>query len=359
MSQQQTPVPPEGTSTQKRILEDDNLTLAITCANTSLHNAVRLRHPPSHTGSPFEQHTFNLVTAYNEFDILTKSLGVSHEVAAHAKSLYSQVYNFSGLEDGRFQHEILIAGCGYIACYEKDQGRSMLEVFESSRATVPQMVSVYRALATFFAVPVRTRSVQSEGDGRLQAGYEEIGKLSRSISIPLYAMQHVKRLYKKTHNAGSFRDEDRKVVIVAYLLIACRQLHFPQTVSEILALDPGATKVYLGRAFKSLGMFFTAESKRHVTETRQPGDTARSTTADARSNDRIIRTLRELTEQLHLDGEPLLSGRRNAVFRANFAFTASTAPTAPTIPPEAPATNRTHAHHDSTNDTRSGPFHPP
>lgn len=319
MSPPQDSVSEGGKFTQNDLSANDNLTLATTCANISLRNAVRLKDPPTHRGPVYEQHVFNLLIAYNEIDILAKSVGVSPEVAAHAKSLYSQVYNFSDFEENRFQHDTLIAGCHYIACCEKNQDRTMPDVFKSSRAETKQMLSVYETLKAFFAVPVETRSLLSEGDKRLQSAYEEIRRLSVSLSIPPYASQYINRLYKMTHDSGSFRDQDQKLIMVTWLLIACRQLGIPRSFQAILAIDPGVTKDRLGRTFKTLEVFLSAGSKQKTTETSQIRDDARGTIADVRSNDRIIHTLQELTEQLNLETDPPPIERRNAVVEASFA----------------------------------------
>ena len=350
----------QGTASTKRsILENDNLTLATNSANISLDNAVRLIDAPSRTDPVFMEHVFKLLIAYNELDVLARSVGVSHEVAGHAKSLYSQVYNFSDFEGHRFQHDTLVAACIYIACSQKDQRRTMPEVFKSSHATTQQMLSSYETLKNFFAFPPETRRLHSEADIHLQYAYKEIVCLSDSNSIPPHASTYAKHLYKKVHGSDSTRDQDQRLIIASCLLIACRGLKTPRTFQEIFAMDSVATQDHIGKTFKSLEVFFTAENNQKLTEILNAKGTVTDTVADARAAGRIVDIIQEVTEQLELEVKPDSINRRNAAFQASFAPTApspasiattegknmetdtTTAPAAPLVAKMA------HAFHDS------------
>ena len=147
-------------------MDTDNLALAAKSANISIDNGVPLPDDPSEMGSPYQQHVFNLVIANSELDKLVKSMGVSWEVAHHAKSLYSQVYNFGNFEGREFQHDTLIAACVYISCSDKDQPRSMTDVFKSSQATTQQMWAVYGTLKKLFSDVAEARRLSSKADKR-------------------------------------------------------------------------------------------------------------------------------------------------------------------------------------------------
>ena len=322
MSSQELSLSPEGKPTPNGTFGNDNLTLAAKSANVSLANAVRLTDPPYQIGSAHNQHVYNLLIAYNEVEILAKSVGAPPEVAAQAKISYTQVYNFSDFEGGLFQHSILVAGCVYVASWEKNQRPKMPDVFKTSHATTQEMLNVCETLEKFFAVPPKPRFQLTEAEMRLQSAYKEVVSFSDSVGIPPYASQHAKRLYKKTHDSGSFENQDQKPIITSCLFIACNQLKMPVHFREIFAMLPGATKADIGTTFKSLEVFFAAEGRQEATGTSERSVTG--TSKDARSAERVVRALRELTEQLALEENTGAIEERSTVIQA------SCAPTAPT-----------------------------
>lgn len=285
-------------STQNSIPDQDNFTLAAEIANISTENAVVA---PSGTGSVHERHVIKLTIAYNEMDLLVKSLGVSHEVAGHAKSLYSAVYSFSDIEELQSQHNAIVAVCVHIACGEKNQQRSMQEVSRSSHATTQQMLIVSGKLKDFFATgPVRG-PLLSEEDKRLQSAYDTLASISDPIKIDPIVVYYAKRLCKEVCNSGSFKDEEESLTVPWCLLIASRQLKDPRSFEEIFTILPGATKADMGRTGESLKVFFAAEDRQQTTEASQTQGTSTGVGADARSTGKVVRTLQELIEQLNTE----------------------------------------------------------
>lgn len=360
MSSQDLSVSQSGKPTQNGILENDNLALAANNANVSLDNAVRLADPPYQMGSAHGQHVYNLLIAYSEVDVLVKSVGAPPEVAAQAKISYTQVYNFSDFEGHLFQHGILVAACVYIACCEKNQRRTMPEVFKSSHATTQEMLNVCETLEKLFAVPPEPRLLLSEAEKRLQSACQEIISFSDSVGVPPYASQHAKRLYKKTHDSGRFINQDQKLIIASCLFIACRQLKIQRIFREIFAMLPGATKADIGTTFKSLEEFFAAEGRQETTGT--PEGSVTGTSTDARSADGLVHAIQELTEQLTLEENLDSINERSTVIQASCAPTAPTPASIATTEgkdtetdnsnaPAAPfAANLAHALHDSADE---------
>ena len=346
-------------STQKDILENDNFTLATKNANISIDNAVQLKDTPSQKGSVFERHVFCLSIAYNEVDVLSKSVDVSQQVTIHAKSLYTQLYNYSDFDEHEFQHDTLIAACVYIACCKKNQPRSMPEVFKSTRATNQHMLTVYKTVKGFLAVPPETRALLSKADKRIQFACREIGTLSELNSIPQHASDHAIYLYKQIHDSESFKDHDHRRIIASCLLVACRQLNVPQSFPGIFAMDPGITKNEVAILLESLEVVFAAETKQKIKKMSQNQGAVASTNAEAYSTNRVLHTLQQMIEHLDLEAKGPTINRVNAGTRASFQFTAptsapittsddedtkigtSTAPTAPF------AANMAYAFHDS------------
>lgn len=285
-------------STQNSISDQDNFTLAGEIANISTENAVVA---PSGTGSVYARHVVKLTIAYNEMDVLVKSVGVSHEVAGHAKLLYSEVYNFSDIEELQSQHNAIVAGCVHIACGEKNEQRAMPEDFRSSHATTQQMLIVSGRLKDFFANrPVRG-PLLSEEDKRLQSAYDTLASISDPIKIDPIVVYYAKRLCKKVCNSGSFKDEEESLTVPWCLLIASRQLNDPRSFEEIFTILPGATKADMERTGESLKVFFAAEDRQETTETPQTQGTITGAGADARSTGGVVRTLQKLIEQLNTE----------------------------------------------------------
>lgn len=179
-------------------MDTDNLALAAKSANISIDNGVPLPDDPSEMGSPYQQHVFNLVIANSELDKLVKSMGVSWEVAHHAKSLYSQVYNFGNFEGREFQHDTLIAACVYISCSDKDQPRSMTDVFKSSQATTQQMWAVYGTLKKLFSDVAEARRLSSKADKRPEETVTDTSEDADSGEQNVQTLQEkARRLYSK------------------------------------------------------------------------------------------------------------------------------------------------------------------
>ena len=285
-------------STQNSISDQDNFTLAGEIANISTENAVVA---PSLTGSVHERHVIKLTIAYNEMDVLVKSLSASHEVAGYAKLLYSEVYNFSDFEELQLQHNAIVAACVHIACGEKNQQRAMPEVFRSSHATTQQMLIVSGKLKDFFATPLVRESLLSEEDKRLQSAYDALASISDPIKIAPIVVYYAKRLCKKVCNSGSFKDEEESLTVPWCLLIASRQLNDPRSFEEIFTILPGATKADMGRTGESLKVFFAAEDRQETTEASQTQGTIMGAGADARSTGKVVRTLQELIVQLNTE----------------------------------------------------------
>ena len=324
MSSQNPSLPQGESAIQKNVLENDNLTLATKSANISVDNAVQLKDAPSQAGSVFERHVFSLTIAYNKIDVLAKSLGLSQGIAVHAKSLYSQVYNYSNFDEHDFQHDTLIAACVYIACCEKNQSRTMPEVFKSTHATNQQMLTVCETLKAFLALPPETRSLLSKSDKRLQFAYRGTDTLSDSNGIPPRASDHAKHLYKQIHDSASFKDQDHRPIIASCLLIACYQLNVPQNFLGIFIIDHGVTKDQVVKTLKSLEAFYAAEKSKETKMTPEIQNPVISTAAEARSTDQIVNTLQEMIEHLNLKGDTSTTNQQNADTRA------ISEPTAPT-----------------------------
>lgn len=307
-------------STQYNILENDNLVLATKSANTSVDNAVQMRDSSFQQDSVFERHVFSLTIAYNEADQLAKSLGISQEIAVHAKSLYTQVYNYSDFYEHDFQPDTLTAACVYIACREKNQPRTMPEVFKLTHATTQSMLTECEALKAFLAVPLETHNLLSKANKRLQSAYGEIDTLSTSNRIPLHASHHAKCLYKQIYLSESFVDQDHGPVVTSCLLIACRQLNIPQT----FAIDTGNTKDHIARTLRSLELFYKAKEVQKTKATSAIHESVTSTATDASSIDHTIHTIQEMIEHLDLESDTSTTNQQNANIRASFAPTAPT-----------------------------------
>ena len=324
MSSQNPSLPQGEHSTQNSILENDNFTLAARNANVSIDNAVQLKDAPSQDGSVFERHVFSLSIAYSEIDVLARSVGVSQGTAVHAKSLYTQLYNYSDFDGHEFQHDTLIAACVYIASCEKDQPRTMPEVLKSTNATIQQMLTVCETLKVFLAVPLETRSLRLNSDRRLQFPYKEIDTLSDSNGIPSRASDHAKYLYKKIHDIESFKDEDHRPIIASCLLIACYQLNVPQNLSEIFTNDHGITKDQIARTLESLEAFYAARKNKETKVTPEIQNSVTTAAAEARSTNQIVNTLQEMIRHLNLEGDTSTTNQQSDDVRTSFAPTAPT-----------------------------------
>ena len=299
--------------TQYSILENDNFTLAGKTTRTSIDNAVQLRDASSQEGSILEQHVFSLEIACNEIDLLAKSLGLSQEIAVHAKSSYTQVYNYSDFDEHGFQHDTLIAACVYIACREKNQPRTMPEVFKSTHATIQKMLTECETLKAFLAVPASLFR-PSKANTHLYFAYREIDTLSNSNGIPLHASNHAKRLYNRIRCSESFKDQDHRLVGASCLLIACHQLNLPQ----IFAIDTGIFKDHIARILKLLEPSYAAEKDQKAEAKLEIHESVTSTAADPLSMNRTVHTIQKMIEHLDLESDPSTYTQQNANLRASF-----------------------------------------
>lgn len=338
MSSQDPSISHEGWSTQYSIFKNDNLTLAAKSANISIENAVQLMDDSSQQGSVFERHVFCLTSAYSEVDDTARSVGISQDTAVHAKSLYTQVYNYSDFDQHDFQHDTLIAACVYIACREKSQPRTMPEVFKSTHATTQNMLTECETLKAFLAVLPETRSLLIKANKRLQFACREIDTLSNSNGIPLHASDQAKRLYKQIRSSESFKDQDHKPIIASCLLIACRQLNLPQN----FAIDTGKTNDHIARTLKALELSYKAKKIQKIMATLETQKSVTSTEAcftdstvhtiqemierlDLESDASTVHTIQQMIKHLDLESDTSTTNQQNASVRAGFE------PTGPTL----------------------------
>ena len=265
-------------------MDTDNLALAAKSANISVDNGVSLPDDPSEMGSPYQQHVFNLVIANSELDKLVKSIGVSWEVAHHAKSLYSHVYNFGNFEGREFQHDTLIAACVYISCCDKDQPRSMTDVFKSSQATTQQMWAAYGTLKAFFSDAAEARRLSSKADKRPEETVTDTSEDADSGEQSVQSLQEkARRLSSKADKrpegtvADTSEDADSGEQTVQSLQEKTNQLALEESSDPRLNRRDGVLKPHsspTAPAPASTGTTGTIKRKNTETTTSAAPDTA-------------------------------------------------------------------------------------
>ena len=104
----------------------------------------------------------------------------------------------------------------------------------------------------------------------LAAAYKEIGALSESLGITSNVANCAKFLFKQVSDAGAFRGKPQETVIAGCLFIACRQENVPRSFREIFALTR-VSKAEIGRTFKALEKFFSAENQQKKLQAEKAG----------------------------------------------------------------------------------------
>ncbi|KAL2367726.1 hypothetical protein RJ035_003351 [Blastomyces gilchristii] len=97
----------------------------------------------------------------------------------------------------------------------------------------------------------------------LMAAYKEIGALCDGFNIPKNVADTAKYLFKIVDDAKAFKGKSQDVIIAGCIFIACRQCKVPRTFTEIFAVTR-VTKKEIGRIYKALEKFFTAQNLERI-----------------------------------------------------------------------------------------------
>ncbi|EDN05148.1 transcription initiation protein [Histoplasma capsulatum] len=97
----------------------------------------------------------------------------------------------------------------------------------------------------------------------LLAAYKEIGALCDGFNIPKNVADTAKYLFKIVDDAKAFKGKSQDVIIAGCIFIACRQCKVPRTFTEIFAVTR-VTKKEIGRIYKALEKFFTAQNLERI-----------------------------------------------------------------------------------------------
>ena len=104
----------------------------------------------------------------------------------------------------------------------------------------------------------------------LMAAYKEIGALCDSLSISGDTSQTAKGLFKQVSEGNAFRTKSQETVIAGCIFIACRQTGVPRSFREIFSLTK-VSKAEIGRTFKALEKFFSAENAKKKAKAEETG----------------------------------------------------------------------------------------
>ena len=105
----------------------------------------------------------------------------------------------------------------------------------------------------------QNKSTHDKSTKALLAAYKEVGAFCDGLHLATNVSNTAKGLFKKVHDANAFRGKSQETVIAGCIFIACRQHDVPRTFREIFALTK-VSKAEIGRIFKQLEKFFTAEN---------------------------------------------------------------------------------------------------
>lgn len=97
----------------------------------------------------------------------------------------------------------------------------------------------------------------------LMTAYKEIGALCDGFNIQKNVADTAKYLFKIVDDAKAFKGKSQDVIIAGCIFIACRQCKVPRTFTEIFAVTR-VTKKEIGRIYKSLEKFFTAQNLERI-----------------------------------------------------------------------------------------------
>ncbi|KAJ5648417.1 hypothetical protein N7520_008084 [Penicillium odoratum] len=105
----------------------------------------------------------------------------------------------------------------------------------------------------------------------LLAAYKEIGALCDGFNIQKNVADTAKYLFKVVDDAKAFKGKSQEVIIAGCIFIACRQCKVPRTFTEIFAVTK-VTRKEIGRIYKALEKFFTAQNVERHNATGGTGD---------------------------------------------------------------------------------------
>ncbi|KKA19300.1 Transcription initiation protein, partial [Rasamsonia emersonii CBS 393.64] len=104
----------------------------------------------------------------------------------------------------------------------------------------------------------------------LLAAYKEIGALCDGFNIQKNVADTAKYLFKIVDDAKAFKGKSQDVIIAGCIFIACRQCKVPRTFTEIFAVTK-VTRKEIGRIYKALEKFFTAQNLERINNVVQNG----------------------------------------------------------------------------------------
>lgn len=118
----------------------------------------------------------------------------------------------------------------------------------------------------------RAQNKQSseKANKQLLAAYKEIGALCDGFNIQKNVADTAKYLFKVVDDAKAFKGKSQDVIIAGCIFIACRQCKVPRTFTEIFAVTK-VTRKEIGRIYKALEKFFTAQNLERMNDTLSRG----------------------------------------------------------------------------------------
>lgn len=111
---------------------------------------------------------------------------------------------------------------------------------------------------------------ESSSNRSLLGAYADIGAYCEAIQITQHVCTTAKSLYKLVSDKKAIRKRPQSAIIAGCIFIACRQCNVPRTFAEIFALTK-VPKKEIGRTFKFLEKFFSANGTGKTTAKTKPG----------------------------------------------------------------------------------------
>jgi transcription initiation factor TFIIB len=116
----------------------------------------------------------------------------------------------------------------------------------------------------------QNQQVDEKKDKELMSAYQILDTWSERAQLTPTVKQLAKRFYKSVHDANAFRGKSRDAVLASCLFIACRQLSFGRSFTEMFGLT-NVTKKDIGRTFKQLQKFLQDNNEDKIKEIEGTG----------------------------------------------------------------------------------------
>lgn len=97
----------------------------------------------------------------------------------------------------------------------------------------------------------------------LQTAYAQVESWGENEQVSHMVKESTKVLYKKVFDAGTFRGKNTNAILAGCLFIACRQNKLPRSFAEVTNITR-VPKKDIGRIFKQLSNFFSADAKHRI-----------------------------------------------------------------------------------------------